>query len=252
MRAVFLCGRDELSKIVFSHVRRELDVVAVICERKPSPFRLLKRRIRRVGLWETCGQLLFILTNKFTVLLDRQRIAELREHFAPTIAAYPQGILHAVESANSEQTISLVEAAKPDLIVLNGTRILSKKFLSRIRCPIINTHVGITPRYRGVHGGYWALRRGEREYFGSTVHLVDAGIDTGDVLYHAYAQPGPADTINTYPFLQIEAALPLISRAIADLGHGQLRAFKVGGPSNLYYHPTFWSYWYYRLIHAVK
>ncbi len=43
-------------------------------------------------------------------------------------------------------------------------------------------HAGITLRYRGVHGGYWALAEQHPEWVGTTVHLVDPGIDTGGIL----------------------------------------------------------------------
>ena len=61
--------------------------------------------------------------------------------------------------------------------MVNGTRIISSRVLDSIGCPIINTHAGITPRYRGVHGGYWALAEGHPEEVGTTVHLVDKGIE---------------------------------------------------------------------------
>ena len=62
---------------------------------------------------------------------------------------------------------------------------LSQQTLGGIACPVLNYHAGITPKYRGMNGGYWALATGDAENFGATVHLVDAGVDTGDVLYQA-------------------------------------------------------------------
>ena len=46
--------------------------------------------------------------------------------------------------------------------MINGTRIISKATLGCVPAVFINTHVGITPTYRGVHGGYWSLVEGER------------------------------------------------------------------------------------------
>ena len=47
-------------------------------------------------------------------------------------------------------------------MVVNGTRILSRRMLESIDAVFLNMHVGITPKYRGVHGGYWALANGDR------------------------------------------------------------------------------------------
>ena len=62
---------------------------------------------------------------------------------------------------------------------------------------------GITPLYRGVHGAYWALAEGRRDLCGVTVHRVDAGIDTGEVLAQVLIDPTPQDNFVTYPWLQV-------------------------------------------------
>jgi folate-dependent phosphoribosylglycinamide formyltransferase PurN len=72
-----------------------------------------------------------------------------------------------------------LKAINPDLVIVNGTRIISKKVLSSINSKFVNIHVGITPKYRGVHGTYWALVNNDVENSGVTVHFVDEGIDTG-------------------------------------------------------------------------
>ncbi len=90
-----------------------------------------------------------------------------------------------VESVNDPRTLELVAEAKPDLVVVHGTRIIAERVLREIAVPVVNVHAGITPRYRGVHGGYWAFADGRPELAGTTVHLVDAGIDTGGILGQA-------------------------------------------------------------------
>ena len=79
---------------------------------------------------------------------------------------------------------------------------------SAIDVPVINIHAGVTPRYRGVHGGYWALREGRPGLAGSTVHLVDPGIDTGGILAQATFTAGDADSIATYPLLHLACGSP--------------------------------------------
>jgi folate-dependent phosphoribosylglycinamide formyltransferase PurN len=66
-----------------------------------------------------------------------------------------------------------LKAINPDLVIVNGTRIISKKVLSSINSKFVNIHVGITPKYRGVHGTYWALVNNDVENSGVTVHFVD-------------------------------------------------------------------------------
>jgi phosphoribosylglycinamide formyltransferase-1 len=73
-------------------------------------------------------------------------------------------------------------AHSPDLIVSAGfMRILGPQFLSRYLGRIINTHPALLPSFPGTHGVADALAHGVK-VTGCTVHLVDAGTDTGPIL----------------------------------------------------------------------
>jgi phosphoribosylglycinamide formyltransferase 1 len=73
-------------------------------------------------------------------------------------------------------------AHSPDLIVSAGfMRILGPQFLSRFSGRIINTHPTLLPAFPGAHGVADALAYGVK-VTGCTVHLVDAGTDTGPIL----------------------------------------------------------------------
>jgi methionyl-tRNA formyltransferase len=161
-----------------------------------------------------------------------------------------------VESVNSPETIQLLSDLRPAVIVVNGTRIISKTVLSAIDCPFVNTHAGITPRYRGVHGGYWALRDHRRDLAGTTVHLVDPGIDTGGVLAQATFEVGPRDSFATYPYLHLACGLPLLTECVEKILNGemppQVKSLDDSGDSTLRWHPTLWGYLRGRLTDHVK
>ena len=73
-------------------------------------------------------------------------------------------------------------AHKPDLIVSAGfMKILGREFLSRFMGRIVNTHPALLPAFPGPHAVPEALDYGVK-VTGCTVHLVDAGTDTGPVL----------------------------------------------------------------------
>ncbi len=73
-------------------------------------------------------------------------------------------------------------AHSPDLIVSAGfMKILGSQFLSRFYGRIINTHPALLPAFPGAHGVADALAYGVK-VTGCTVHLVDAGTDTGPIL----------------------------------------------------------------------
>jgi len=80
---------------------------------------------------------------------------------------------------------ALTDAAvehQPDLVVSAGfMKILGPAFLARFEGRVLNTHPALLPAFPGAHAVPDALDYGVR-VTGSTVHLVDAGTDTGPVL----------------------------------------------------------------------
>lgn len=75
-----------------------------------------------------------------------------------------------------------VAAAQPDIVVSAGfMKILGEGFLRRFEGRTINTHPALLPAFKGAHGVRDALEYGVK-VTGSTVHFVDAGVDTGSII----------------------------------------------------------------------
>ncbi|BBX20430.1 phosphoribosylglycinamide formyltransferase [Mycolicibacterium duvalii] len=73
-------------------------------------------------------------------------------------------------------------AHQPDLVVSAGfMKILGAAFLSRFPGRVVNTHPALLPAFPGAHAVADALSYGVR-VTGCTVHLVDAGTDTGPII----------------------------------------------------------------------
>jgi methionyl-tRNA formyltransferase len=237
---------------MYHGIASEVDMIAVIIEDKPDQIAMLKRRAKKLGIFRCIGQLLFVLFNRFLYKFSKPRIIQLIEHYQLQDKDFPSEIVMRVKSVNSEETIDLLKKLNPDLVIVNGTRIISGKVLSAIEAPFVNTHMGITPRYRGVHGGYWALAKGDSENCGITVHLVDQGIDTGGVLYQGRIQIEPQDNFNTYPIHKIAKAIPLMKAVLRDVRENKLTVVEGVQPSNIWFHPTIWEYISNRLFKGVK
>jgi phosphoribosylglycinamide formyltransferase 1 len=75
-----------------------------------------------------------------------------------------------------------VAAYRPDLVVSAGfMKLLGANFLARFRSRVVNTHPALLPAFPGMHAVRDAIEAGVK-VTGSTVHFVDAGIDTGPVI----------------------------------------------------------------------
>jgi hypothetical protein len=239
---VLLTAGNELGRITARRLAAVFPGLKIITE-PPVPRRTLMRgRVKRLGLLTALGQMAFFALSRVIHRLSRRRIdAILREH--DMAADWPAGCERfEVPSVNSPACLACIARLNPRVIVLLGTRIVDRETLAAITVPLINYHAGITPKYRGIHGGYWAKAEDDLANFGVTVHLVDPGIDTGAVLYQARLTPSAADNYTTFPYLQLAAVLPLLEKAARDALDGKLAPQTVDLPSRLWSHPTIWGY----------
>jgi len=252
INVVMLCGRGQSSNMMFNGIALHANIVGVIFENKVSTKIMVRRRIKNLGIIKVVGQVSFIIINKLLERVYRSRIKQLALSYDLNDAPPPENITTYVDSINDEETINLLKKYNPQVVVVNGTRIISKKVLSSINAPFINTHMGVTPKYRGVHGGYWALAMNDSENCGVTVHLVDQGIDTGGVLYQGFIHANESDNFNTYPIHQIAKAIPLMKAALDDVRDNCISIKEGVLPSRLWYHPTILEYIKHWIQRGVK
>jgi len=242
LKVMMLCDNGFSSRVMFNAINYEFPISLVVIEDSPSSLQVLKRRVVRLGLFVVLGQILFILFNKILLRLNRSYILKLKAVLELDDSNIPTSVLQYVTSINDDTVKEMICNYSPDVVIVNGTRIISKEVLSCSDALFVNTHAGITPKYRGVHGGYWALVNNDRDNCGVTVHLVDSGIDTGGILYQARIFPTVKDNFNTYPILQVMAAIPLMKQVLCDIQAGILTQKKVDLPSCIWSHPTIFEY----------
>lgn len=121
---------------------------------------------------------------------------------APVLAfATERGIPASVVAPSAYATRALWDAAladrvatfEPEFVVLAGfMRIVGAAMLERFPHRIVNVHPALLPSFPGAHGVRDALVKGAR-ISGCTVHLVDAGVDTGPILAQAAVPVLPTD-----------------------------------------------------------
>ena len=84
-----------------------------------------------------------------------------------------------------------------ELVVLSGyMRILTSNFVSKWKGWIINIHPSLLPKYPGAHAHRDALADGAK-ITGCTVHLVDEGVDTGQIIAQEEVAILEGDTIES-------------------------------------------------------
>ena len=89
------------------------------------------------------------------------------------------------------EIINTLEELSPDLVVSAGfMRILDQSVTSSL--PIINSHPALLPLFPGAHAVRDALAA-DATKTGTTIHWVDAGVDTGEIIAQAELDIAPDD-----------------------------------------------------------
>lgn len=91
--------------------------------------------------------------------------------------------------------VRLLANLNPDLIVLfSFNQIVPEGIIALPHLGCINVHPSLLPKYRGAHPHFWVLVKGQA-VTGVTVHYVDAGVDTGDIIIQETLPIRPGETM---------------------------------------------------------
>jgi methionyl-tRNA formyltransferase len=92
---------------------------------------------------------------------------------------------------------TLSPALNSDYYIIFGSSFIKGPLCDHlVKHKAINIHMGVSPYYRGDSCNFWALYDGNPELVGATIHLLSKGLDSGDILFHAFSKAESVD-----PFL---------------------------------------------------
>ncbi len=107
-----------------------------------------------------------------------------------------------------------------DLLVLAGADIVPPAVLAIPKVATINAHFALLPRYRGMNVAEWSIYHDDP--VGVSVHVVDPGIDTGDVVSTRGVPVVRGDTLETLRVQQRRVGVDLLGRAVEAAGAGRM------------------------------
>jgi folate-dependent phosphoribosylglycinamide formyltransferase PurN len=251
---VLLAGKWDTTAIVFNYLNKDFYVEKVIIENGVSRKEFIQKRIKKLGWLTVCGQVLFqIFIGKPLSFLSKSRIEEINKVYQLDKKNIPPEKVIYVSSVNGSESLKELQKLSPNIIVVHGTRIISKRILHSVSVPFINIHAGITPKYRGSHGAYWALVNNDSENCGVTVHFVDAGIDTGNIIGQEIISITKQDNFATYPYIQLALGLGILVKALKEyFGGKNIVGINNDLKSGLWHHPTLIAYLKTRILKGIK
>lgn len=240
---VVIGGRSKTTYMLINYLSQYFDIPLIIYE-DSSPRKLLPYRIKKLGYWVVFNQLLFLVWDR---LFIRPRSAPIVDELLKDLdTSAPPCKSIDVETVNCQEVEELLAEIKPEVIVVSGSGIIRKKIL-KLAPTFINIHAGITPRYRGVHGGFWAIVEEDYDNIGTTVHLIDPGVDTGSILYQGTIEVDKHDTYRTLPVKQYLVGKDLMRQAVEDAFEKNLKPYEKDDVESIqWFSPTFKDYFKFR------
>lgn len=127
-----------------------------------------------------------------------------------------------------------VEAPGPDLVTrlagvdydwllsIANLTVIDQALIDKAAQGAINFHDGPLPRHAGLNAPVWAILGGEKQH-GVTWHLMQGGIDEGDILRQKLFDMAPAETALTLNTRCYEAAIESFGELLGDLQAGTIR-----------------------------
>ena len=176
---MILCGRSPRHLYVANRLCRSTRPLAIVQETGGQWNRKKIAKLMRPS---------FLWRKLWRWLRDRRRYTgggEARFFFGDNAPVLDRpDLVVEVPHINHDDVVTLADRLNPDVIAVFGTSLIRGPLLERGRLGIVNLHGGLSPRYRGADCTFWALFNREPEQIGCTLHFINAGIDTGDLIAH--------------------------------------------------------------------
>ena len=135
---------------------------------------------------------------------------------------------------NTPEALAAMQRLQPDVVLVFGTGLLGQTLIDAFDGRVINIHLGLSPYYRGAGTNFWPLVNGEPEYCGATIHVLDAGVDSGPILAHVRPEILPGDGPHDIGNKTVVAAARMQAHAALTFGDGPLRGIAQSGDGRVY------------------
>lgn len=163
-----------------------------------------------------------------------------------TSPRFPDDVEHLhVHDVNDAACCNLIRRLQPEAIVVNGTNLLRDPVFAvaeSCRYGIINIHTGLSPYSRGGSCNLHAIMHRQIQYVGVTVHYIDKGIDSGDIIFTDRPTIALADTIESIEEKNFRLGIDLLLLALEEIREGVANRVKQWTTGRLFLRRTGYEY----------
>lgn len=223
MNITILCGypnssyaRDILRELNARGVRQ----VNIVAGSGGAPRKTVKQ------VWASHGVRLPLVALQWGVRRTVTQVKSLTgtdSNMSDTLQAAVQaqgGKFACVADVNGTDCKQALERQEVDLMILGGAPIVRAHILKVPRVGTLNAHQGALPRFRGMNVIEWALLEGAIPTI--SVHFVDPGVDTGDIVAMEPIPLQPGDQLSSIRTRSGQLQSDLLARMASLATHGTL------------------------------
>lgn len=232
---------------------RKSDVISYIYVTKGNRLSVGKRRSKFkylislfliMGIYHFFKNSLITLIHKITKKFSKLNLCK-----DPTVYGYSKNLgieVKKTENPNSKQTCNYLESIKPDVIINQSQSFIKKRLLSIPQIGVINRHNALLPKNRGRLTPFWVLYKQETET-GVSIHFVEEGIDSGDIIVQKRFPVSKKDTFNSLVKKNYQIAGKAMLEALNILEDGNYKLITNSDNDATYNTiPTLMEAWQYR------
>ena len=225
-RVVVLCCDGLYQRWLVQRASQVFDLVGVVLQHPPASAR--QGRLTRLKRYRDPRALLRqIQARRALPPYERQGRALQDRLFRPQgiEPAIPPSVplLH-TDAINGPDTVAFLKRLAPDLVLVNGTQLLREPVLALrplLGHGIVNLHTGLSPYSRGANCNLYMILEGHPELVGVTVHHIDPGIDSGDIIRTAQVPMEPGDNFETIDVRSFHLGIDLLLQGARELVEGR-------------------------------
>lgn len=128
---------------------------------------------------------------------------------------------HSLRSLNEPGAAEALRTSGAQVLVYGGGGILRAPLIEAVNGKVLNPHAGPLPEVRGMNAIEWASLLGERQ--NATIHFIDTGIDTGELIGEAPLPVAAGDDIETLRSKAVATGVRALTELLDGIEHpGQL------------------------------
>ena len=224
LRVVVLCCDGLYQRHLIHRAAAEFDLVGVVLQ---QPRHESRHPLQRLAPYRDPRRLWRQLQSRLSLPRHERRGDQLRRQLFYRDGQYPEIPVTVprleTTSINGPETVAFLRDHPADIVLVNGTQLLRDpilELLPTLRHGIINLHTGLSPYSRGANCNLYMILEGHPELVGVTVHHIDRGIDSGDIILSAQVPYEPEDNFETVDVRSFALGIDLLIEAAHRLEAG--------------------------------